>query len=244
MVHLDGFEATLIEQFKQHPTLRGIELLSDTDFICVLLQRRFLSFTFTAMYDFAIDLLHDKTSIQIVRRILREEYPDSNGYSPSHREDLKDDLLQLGVTKKNIAETRPTQATLQTIERTISLVVGVELDEFTDLRLLTILRFWGEVLVSVEYGEYWRRIAKQLVTENKNRSRFYYPHYVHDAKKQPLAEVSSRSSTHADRLGVRLKQMLNSTQAEKCFMEMEQKIFQSRMEFYDQFVHMLSIEKS
>jgi hypothetical protein len=106
------------------------------------------------------------------------------------------------------------------------------------------LRFWGEVRVSAEYGEYWRRIAKQFVTENKNRSRFYYPHFIHDAKKQPLVTVSSRSSTHADRLGVRLKQMLTSTQAEKCFMDMEQKVFQSKMEFYDQFMYMLDTQKS
>jgi hypothetical protein len=43
--------------------------------------------------------------------------------------------------------------------------------------LLTILRFWGEVLVSVEYGELWRRMARHLTSDGENRSVFYYPHH-------------------------------------------------------------------
>lgn len=239
MIDLDIFENDLIEQFRQHPVLKDIELLSDADFVKILLQRRFISFAFTTVYDLAIDMLQDEASVRIARIILREEYPDGNGYSPSHREDLKNDLLRIGVSKEDIAASSPTRATIRTITKTLALAAETKLDEFVDLRLLTILRFWGEVLVSVEYGEFWRRIGPLFMKENKNFSRFYYPHYVHDAKKHPLTATSSRSSTHSDRLGVRLNQLLTSDRSKGCFMNLEKDILLLKMKFYDQFLHML-----
>lgn len=239
MTDLDHFEDHLIERFNQHPVLAHARLLSDADLIALLLQRRFLSFAFSTVYDLAIDMLQDETSIAIARRILREEYPDSSGHSPSHREDLRDDLLLLGATRRDIATSRPTSATLATIDQTLNLVADSELDEHSDLRLLTILRFWGEVLVAAEYSQLWPRMAQRLTHEQRNRSHFYYPHLIHDAKKQPLLSTSSRSSTHADRLAIRLKQLLTSDEARTCFVDVEQAIFQIKRSFYDQFIPMI-----
>lgn len=239
MKELDIFEDDLIEQLRQHPVLKDLELLADADFVAVLLQRRFLSLAFTPAYDLAIDLLNDEKGLKIARVILREEYPGSKGYTPSHREDMKEDLLQLGVSRRDLVETRPTGVTVQIIMKTLALISEAASGSFADAQLLTILRFWGEVLVSVEYGELWRRMAPRLKKEGENRSRFYYPHHIHDKKVRPLAAASLLSSTHSDQLGVRLRQLLESGEAKDCFMSVEKEILLLKMRFYDQFTPML-----
>ena len=239
MKELDIFEDGLIEQFRQHPVLKNLDLIADADFVAMLLQRRFLSLAFTPAYDLAIDLLNDEQGLKIARVILREEYPGSKGYTPSHREDMKEDLLQLGVSRRDLVETRPTGATVQAITKTLGLISEAASGNFADAQLLTILRFWGEVLVSVEYGELWRRMAPRLEKEGENRSRFYYPHHIHDKKVRPLAAASLLSSTHSDQLGVRLWQLLDSDGAEDCFMSVEKDILLLKMLFYDQFTPML-----
>jgi hypothetical protein len=236
---LDIFEDDLIEKFRQHPILKNLELLTDPDFVAILLQRRFLSLAFTPAYDLAIDLLNDKPSLKIARVILREEYPGSKGYTRSHREDMKEDLLQLGVSRRDLVETRPTDATVRAIRKTLTLIPEAAAGDYADAQLLTILRFWGEVLVSVEYGELWRRMAPRLEGEGENRSRFYYPHHIHDKKMRPLATASMLSSTHSDQLGVRLRQLLDSHKARNCFMRIEKDILLLKMQFYDQFTPML-----
>src|ERR1700741_4739817 len=99
MKELDAFEDELIERFRQHPVFLGVDRMSEDAFHDVLLQRRFLSPTFTTVYDLAIDLLTDQRAVRIARVIIREESPDdkSSGPPPSHREDMKTDILQLGV---------------------------------------------------------------------------------------------------------------------------------------------------
>ena len=58
------------------------------------------------MYDLAIDLLTDERAVRIARVIIREEYPDnkSSGPPPSHREDMKTDILQLRVPVAEVLE--------------------------------------------------------------------------------------------------------------------------------------------
>src|SRR5687768_6666740 len=105
MDHLNVFEDGLIEQFRQHPVLVNLDALSDAGFAGVLLQRRFISLAFTPAYDLAIDLLRDDVVVRTARLILREEYPDSRGYTPSHREDMRDDMFALGITREEFART-------------------------------------------------------------------------------------------------------------------------------------------
>lgn len=239
MKELDTFEDGLIEEFRRHSIFKNLEIIADTDFAALLLQRRFLSLAFTAAYDLAIDLLEDEKGLKIARVILREEYPGSEGYTPSHREDMKEDLLQLGVPRNDLVAIRPTRATVQSIMDTLTLISDAGLGDCADARLLTILRFWGEVLVSVEYGELWRRMAPRLIREGENRSLFYYPHHLHDAKVHPLATASLLSTTHSDQLGMRLWQLLESDRAKTLFMATEKDILLLRMRFYDQFMSML-----
>lgn len=236
MRELDEFEDGLIERFREHPVLANAALLPDDDFAALLLQRRFVSLAFTPAYDLAIDLLRDEVGLRIARVILREEYPDDHGHTRSHREDMKEDLLQLGISRRALVESRPTAATKKVIDDTFELIADAGRHDDADLRLLTILRFWGEVLVSVEYGRLWERMRPLLTRSGENRSRFYYPHHVHDAKAHPLATVSLLSSTHSDRLASRMSELLAREGSTGCFREVEEAALRLKTDFYDQFL--------
>ncbi|MCZ4126013.1 hypothetical protein [Streptomyces sp. H39-S7] len=236
MRDLDEFEDALIGRFKEHPVLTNIALLSDDDFAEVLLQRRFVSLAFTPSYDLAIDLLRDEAGLRIARIILREEYPDGHGHRPSHREDTTADLHRLGVPRAALVASRPTATTLRAIADTFELIADAGGHDNADLRLLTILRFWGEVLVSVEYGQLWQRMEPLLNRDGENHSRFYYPHHVHDAKTRSLATVPLLSGTHSDRLAARVTELLAFEQSTNCFMELEEQALQLKVDFYDQFL--------
>lgn len=210
----DAAEAHLLARFTAHPVLGGIAELSQEDFLDVLLQRRFLSLMFPAIYDIGIDALSDPTALRIVRQLIREEYPDASGDTPSHREDLVGDLLVLGATKAQILGCRPRPVTATVIRETFELM-GDAAAACDDMALLTILRFWGEVLVSVEYGEFWRRMATPFQAAGVP-SPFYHPHWFHDGR-EPLATALASSSTHSGQLGACLNRLLASPGAEERF---------------------------
>ncbi|WP_414938463.1 hypothetical protein [Amycolatopsis sp. cmx-11-51] len=230
MRDLDEFEDGLIDQFRNHPALRGVTDLPQEELQNVLLQRRFLSLACTMVYDLAIDLLTDERSIRIARVIIREKYPDntSPGSTPSHREDMMADILALGVPRETLVRSRKSLATSACVDTTMELIATAGDSGHADVELLTILRLWGEVLASVEYGELWRRIGPVL----GDKSVFYYPRHMHDATSHPLAAASPLS----DRLGLRLVQLIDSREARERFHETEQAVFAVKMAFYDQFL--------
>ncbi|MEU6867632.1 hypothetical protein ABZ924_31080 [Streptomyces sp. NPDC046876] len=234
---LDDFEDSLIERFKEHPVLANVAQLPDEDFAALLLQRRFVSLAFTPSYDLAIDLLRDEAGLRIARVILREEYPDGHGHTPSHREDMVQDLFRLGVTREALVASRPTAETKRAIGEAFDLIAEAGGHDDADLRLLTILRFWGEVLVSVEYEKLWERMAPLLTDDGgRNRSRFYHPHLVHDAKTHSLATVSLLSGSHSDRLATRVTELLAREGSSDCFREAEERALDLKLAFYDQFL--------
>jgi hypothetical protein len=239
MKDLDEFEDGLIEQFRKHPVLRSLETLPEPDLHTVLLQRRFLSLAFTMAYDLAIDLLTDEHSVRIARVIIREEYPGDTtpGSTPSHREDMMTDILRLGVPRAALVRSRKSPATAASIDATMELIATAGDSKYADVELLTILRFWGEVLVSVEYGELWRRIGPVL----GDKSVFYYPHHVHDGKSRPLAAASPLSLTHSDQMGLRLVQLIDSTAARQRFRDAEQAVVDVKTAFYDQFLPLTAV---
>ncbi|SDK61630.1 hypothetical protein [Streptomyces indicus] len=235
---LDAFEDDLIAQYRAHPVLTDTPRLSDSVFKDLLLQRRFLSLAFTPAYDLAIDLIDDKEGLRIARVILREEYPDGSGNTRSHREDMIEDMLQLGISRAELAASRPTAATLEAVNATFALIADAGGRPDSDLRLLTILRFWGEILVSTEYAQLWHRMGPLLTRDGENRSHFYYPHLVHDAKAHPLASVSLLATSHADRLARRLHALLTAAEpgaAAAAFRAEEQRSLDIKLRFYDQF---------
>lgn len=234
LLSADEAEAALLSQFTGHRLFAAIERLDRDAFLEILLQRRFLSLLFAVVYDIGIDGLSDEDAIRLVREILREEYPDPTGATPSHREDLVSDLLALGATREQIVQTRPSVVTATVIEETLRLMLDAA-SAPGDAAVLMILRFWGEVLVSVEYGEFWRRMAREFEAAGVG-SRFYHPHHHHDGC-EPLATASEASSTHSGRLGAALARLLSEDGggAAEEFRRVERAVLAGRMRFYDQF---------
>jgi hypothetical protein len=228
----DDIEGELLARFTAHPVFTEIERLPQETFLDVLLQRRFLSLLFAVVYDVGIDGLTDRTALVLVREILREEYPDPSGNTPSHREDLVHDLLALGATRQQVLTCRPSAVTAAVVEGTLALVADAGA-RGSDLELMTILRFWGEVLVAVEYGEFWRRMRAGFDAA-RTPSRFYRPHHDHDGR-DPLATAAESALTHSGRLGACLVRMLADEGAEERFAETERRVLELRLEFYDQF---------
>jgi hypothetical protein len=230
----DRAEAELLARFTGHELFATIEDLDRDAWLEVLLQRRFLSLLFPVVYDIAIDGLAGETAIRLVREILREEYPDASGATPSHREDLVADLLALGATREQIMDARPTDVTAGVVAQTLTLMLDAAAAP-GDVTVLTVLRFWGEVLVSVEYGEFWRRMGRDFEAAGV-ASRFYHPHHHHDGR-EPLAVASRTSSTHSGRLGACLARLLESDDAAaERFDRAERAVLAARMRFYGQFV--------
>ena len=233
LLRADEAESRLLARFAAHGLFARIEQLDQRAFLEVLLQRRFLSLLFPVVYDIGIDGLGDQTAIRLVREILREEYPDPSGATPSHREDLVADLLVLGASREQIAAARPTPTTAAVVEETLAMMLDAAALP-GDFGVLTILRFWGEVLVSVEYGEFWRRMAGAFDAAG-GASRFYHPHHHHDGR-EPLALASATSTTHSGRLGACLAGRIGDVGAPDAFARVERQLLASRMRFYDQFI--------
>lgn len=231
-VRADSVEDELLVRFTAHPVFTGIEQIEQDAFLEILLQRRFLSLMFPVMYDIGIDGLTDPVAVKLVREILREEYPDPSGETPSHREDLVADLVALGATREQVLAARPTAVTQAVIEGSFAVLAQAAQRE-DDLELMTIIRFWGEVLVSVEYGEFWRRMEAQFAAAG-TASRFYHPHHHHDGR-DPLATAGDDSATHSGRLGACLVRLLAGDGGEDRFAATEESVLALRLAFYDQF---------
>jgi hypothetical protein len=240
LADLDHYEDQIIECFQKHPCLDNLASLSQANFVGLLLQRRFLSLAFTPIYDMAIDgLLTNPKAQQSARRILREEYPGADGTEPSHRENLIHDLKQIGLTHYQIMNAVPSSATFKTIQRTLAFFTGDPDTLDYQIKLITLLRFWGEVLISAEYKMLWSRLESMGLQKNgKSQSRFYYPHIVHDAKRRPMDQYSIvNATTHPDQLALSLQDLLdNKKEAIAYCAAIETEIVGIKSAFYDQFI--------
>jgi len=103
--------------------------------------------------------------------------------------------------------------------------------EGSDVGVLAMLRFWGEVVVAVEYGQFWKPLERHFAALGR-RSRFYHEHYSHDGC-EPLATASSQ--THSGKLGVCLRDMLITPSAMTTVANIGSRVVESRLRFYDQF---------
>ncbi len=157
----------------------------------VLVQRRLVSLAFTPFYDMLIDALESPTARLVCRQILREEYPDPAGNSPSHRELLVQDMVALGIDRDGLLQARPTAATTAAILGSFELVVAAAAAPCRELALLATAACYGELLVTAEYLALQPRIEDELGPQG---SVFYGPHLLHDSghAKRLLAEVALR----------------------------------------------------
>ena len=238
---LNTIELELINSFQSHPLFETITDLPWPQFLDILIQRRFLSLSIVNQYEFVIDALADESMKVTVRSLLSEEYPrNTKGRPlPSHRELLFQDLLNLGATPEQILTQRETQETQSVRVASYQQLVSCLQSPYAQAGLIAFLRFWAEVLVSVEYTCLWEKMSERLSkssTQDKARSEFYYFHMIHDNRRTDIGEESLLGGlTHSQELAVHLKQLIPSQPALDYVLTLEQAAYQLKYQFYNQF---------
>jgi hypothetical protein len=247
----EEIENEYIKQFQEHPIFAQVSHISADNFKKILLQRRFLSLAFTPIYDVAIDSIGKNNAIKMtLRQILREEYPGENGGKPSHRENLFEELKKLEISGETILQSVPSKGTLLAIQKSFELLKPTGDQKFQTIKVLSFLRFWGEILISVEYHQLWNRMKTLGLTESgDNHSIFYHPHYNHDKKGHSFVEIFVDCEkkwyddlSHSDRLTFHLANCLDKEDAYEHFKDIEKKIVEIKTEFYDQFKEYIPAE--
>lgn len=238
---INSFEISLIEKFRSHPLFMQIDAIPWHDFLDILIQRRFLSLSIVNIYEFVIDALTDQQIKRTVRGILNEEYPRNTKGIPllSHRELLFQDLFNLGATYEMILTTPETPVTKLVRAESYELMGSCLGKKYCQAGLVAFLRFWAEVLVSVEYSCLWQRISERLSgghSNHKARSEFYYFHMIHDSRNSDIGKEGFLGGlTHSQELAIHLQQLICSEEALLYCISMESSIYQLKYKFYDQF---------
>lgn len=243
METLNNYEISLIRKFRSHPLLKQIDAIAWQNLLAILIQRRFLSLSIVNLYEFVIDALTDEQTKQTVRGILNEEFPrNTKGIPlPSHRELLFQDLLNLGATSDMILITAETPTTQKVRNESYQQLVSCLGDKYCQVGLVAFLRFWAEVLVSVEYSCLWKRISERLSNEkspHKIRSEFYYFHMIHDSRNSDIGQERILGGlTHSQELAIHLKRLISSEDALAYCLNLQENAYQFKCQFYDQFIN-------
>lgn len=239
---INNFERSLIDRFQYHPLFCQLQQLEWDDFLTILIQRRFLSLSIVNIYEFVIDGITDDEIKRTVRGILNEEYPrNTKGIPlPSHRELLFHDLIHLGVSRERILTTPETAATHLVRAECDRLLITCLNAEYSQVGLVTFLRFWAEVLVSIEYACLWTRISERLSdgrSADRIRSEFYYFHKIHDSRSSDIGEESILGGlTHSQELAIHLHKLISSEPILHYCMDIENAVYQLKYQFYNQFI--------
>jgi hypothetical protein len=239
---LNAFETSLITKFRYHSLFDQIDAIAWQDLLAILIQRRFLSLSIVNLYEFVIDALTDEPIKQTVRGILNEEFPRSTKGVPlpSHRELLFQDLLNLGATSEMILTTLETPTTQKVRDESYQRMIGCLGEKHCQVGLVAFLRFWAEVLVSVEYSCLWQRISERLSNGqslHKIRSEFYYFHMIHDSRNSDVGQESLLGGlTHSQELAIHLKRLILSEDALVYCLNLQENAYQLKCQFYDQFI--------
>lgn|ERR687886_699158 len=240
---LNDYEISLITKFRSHPLFNQIDAIAWQDLLTILIQRRFLSLSIVNLYEFVIDALIDEQIKQTVRGILNEEFPrNTKGVPlPSHRELLFQDLLNLGATSKMILTTPETPTTQRVRDESYQRMASCLGEKHCQVGLVAFLRFWAEVLVSVEYSCLWKRISERLSngqSQHKIRSEFYYFHMIHDSRNSDVGQESILGGlTHSQELAIHLKRLISSEDALVYCLNLQENAYQLKCQFYDQFIN-------
>jgi hypothetical protein len=239
---INSFEVSLIEKFRSHPLFTQIDAIAWHEVLEILIQRRFLSLSIVNIYEFAIDALTDQEIKKTVRGILNEEFPrNTKGIPlPSHRELLFQDLLNLGATSEMILTTTETPVTQMVRDESYKRMVGCLGEKYYQVGIIAFLRFWAEVLVSVEYSCLWQRISESLSNGQSNhkiRSEFYYFHMIHDGRNSDIGKESFLGGlTHSQELAIHLQKLISSEEALLYCINLEESAYQLKYQFYEQFI--------
>ena len=239
---INNLETSLINKFKSHPRFTQLDTLSWQELLAILIQRRFLSLSIVNIYELAIDGLENMAVKQTVRGILHEEYPRNTKGIPlaSHRELLFQDLLNLGATPKMILTTPETEETRKVKTQCDRIMMNCLSKTGDRVELIAFLRFWAEILVSVEYSCLWKRISERLAYKNladKPRSEFYYFHLIHDSRNSALGEENLLGGlTHAQELGIHLAELITTPEKAIACMKTIEQAYVLKYKFYNQFI--------
>lgn len=239
---INRVEVSLIEKFRSHPLFTQIDTIAWHDLLEILIQRRFLSLSIVNLYEFVIDALADQSIKRTVRGILNEEFPRNTKSIPlpSHRELLFQDLLNLGATSDMILTTPETPVTQLVRDQSHKLIVSCLGEKYSQVGLVAFLRFWAEVMVSVEYSCLWQRISERLSngqSHHKVRSEFYYFHMIHDSRSSDIGKESFLGGlTHAQEMAIHLQRLISSEDALLYCIKLEESAYQLKYQFYDQFI--------
>jgi hypothetical protein len=239
---LNNQERKHIARLRTHPLLANLAALSGDDLLALLLQRRFLSLSIVNVYEFVIDALASEPIKATVRLILHEEYPRNTRGVPlaSHRELLFRDLLHLGASREQILSTRESTVTQQVRLASLEALHACLDQPHSALALIAFLRFWAEVLVSVEYECLWPRLSERLAQGPAAagvRSEFFYYHMIHDRRQSDIgAEHLLGGLTHSQELARHMAELISSEEALQIAICQVDKAWDLKDRFYQQFL--------
>ena len=225
LAELDILEDSIIEEYRKN-LAHIVKNLSNAEFKWMLLQRKWTSYAFTPLYDFGIDSIANEKIKTILREIRNDEYPPN---MPSHREDLIHDLKLIGIEFDEIINSSPTKITTDAIKKQFDFLKIREEQELHDIKVAAFLRFGLEVLVSVEYSVFVERLEDFGL--NRRNSKFYWPHYMHDMKQNPLGR---EGRTHSDMLSRQLSEMLDTIKKVSFCSKATVKAYELRSKFFEQ----------
>ncbi len=238
---LNRHETLRIAQFQAHLLSRSDGLPWD-GLLALLIQRRHLSLSIVNVYEFVIDALDDEAIKAAVRLILHEEFPrNTKGVAlPSHRELLFQDLLSLGASREQILTTAESSITGSVRHESQERLMGCLTQPHHELALICFLRFWAEVLVSVEYTCLWPRLSERLShaqAPDRSKSEFFYYHMIHDRRQSDIgADTLLGGLTHAEELARQISKLIPDETALACAMHQVDEACALKSRFYDQFL--------
>ena len=239
---LNAQERTRIASLRAHPLLANVAALSWDELLAMLLQRRFLSLSIVNVYEFVIDALENEAIKATVRLILHEEYPRNTRGVPlaSHRELLFRDLLHLGASREQILSTAESAETRQVRLTSLEALQSCLNQPHSDLALIAFLRFWAEVLVSVEYECLWPRLSERLAhgpAADGVRSEFFYYHMIHDRRQSDIGDEQLLGGlTHSQELARHMAELIDGEAALQIAISQVERAWELKDRFYRQFV--------
>ena len=246
LASLNAHELRCISSLRAHPLLANIAALSWDDLLDLLLQRRCLSLSIVNVYECVIDALESDAIKATVRQILHEEYPRNTRGMPlaSHRELLFRDLQHLGASRECILTTSEAAETHQVRLASMQALHSCLGQPHSDLALIAFLRFWAEVLVSVEYECLWPRLSERLAqgpAAAGSRSEFFYYHMIHDRRQSDIGtEELLGGLTHSQELARHMAELISCDEALQIAISQVERAWQLKDRFYRQFLPLLA----
>ena len=110
----------------------------------------------------------------------------------------------------------------------------------SDLALIAFLRFWAEVLVSVEYECLWPGLSERLAqgpAAAGTRSEFFYYHMIHDRRQSDIGDEQLLGGlTHSQELARHMAELISCEEALQIAISQVERAWELKDRFYQQFL--------